>query len=197
MSVLFADLAGFTALANELDPEEVHALLDAFFQRVDRLVAEHGGHVDKHIGDCVMAVFGAPVSHGNDAARAVSAALAIRDAMPELSSAVGRQLAVHIGVAGGQVVASGTGSDTHREYTVTGDTVNLASRLTDAAAIGRDPDLADRSCRAGRQAGGGGCRAAGGQGDGGAGTGVAADRTEGARSRTRASSSAASASKAS
>ena len=136
VSVLFADLAGYTALASRLDTEDVHALLDAFFQRVDRLVAEHGGHVDKHIGDCVMAVFGAPVAHGNDAAHAVAAAIAIRDAMPELSAAVGQTLAAHVGVAGGQVVASGTGSDAHREYTVTGDTVNLASRLTDAAAAG-------------------------------------------------------------
>ena len=134
VGVLFADLAGYTALASELDAEEVHRLLDAFFQQIDRIVVEHGGHVDKHIGDCVMAVFGAPVAHGNDAARAVRAGLAIRDAMPALSSVIGRPLAVHIGVAGGQVVASGTGSATHREYTVTGDTVNLASRLTDAAA---------------------------------------------------------------
>ena len=136
VSVLFADLVGYTALTNELDAEEVHALLDTFFQHTDRLVAEHGGHVDKHIGDCVMAVFGAPVAHGNDAQRAVGAGLAIRDAMPELSAKVGRQVAVHVGVAGGQVVASGTGSATHREYTVTGDTVNLASRLTDAAPAG-------------------------------------------------------------
>ena len=114
----------------------MHALLDAFFGGVDRLVAEHGGHVDKHIGDCVMAVFGAPVAHGNDAERAVRAALAIRDAMPELSARSAGTLAVHVGVAGGQVVASGTGSAAHREYTVTGDTVNLASRLTDAAAAG-------------------------------------------------------------
>ena len=60
VSVLFADLVGYTKLATELDPEEVHSLLDAFFQLADRLVAEYGGHVDKHIGDCVMAVFGAP-----------------------------------------------------------------------------------------------------------------------------------------
>ena len=94
---------------------------------------EHGGHIDKHIGDCVMAVFGAPVSRGNDAERAVRAALAIRDVMPALSAELGRPMRVHIGVAGGQVVASRTGSDSHREYTVTGDTVNFASRLTDAA----------------------------------------------------------------
>jgi class 3 adenylate cyclase/tetratricopeptide (TPR) repeat protein len=133
--VLFADLEGYTALASALDAEEVHALLGAFFQQVDELVVAHGGHVDKHIGDCVMAVFGAPVSHGNDAARAVAAALAIRDAVPGIVTST-RPLAVHIGVAGGQVVASGTGSAMHHEYTVTGDTVNLASRLTDAAAPG-------------------------------------------------------------
>ena len=134
VTVLFADLAGYSALSNELDAEEVHALLGCFFERVDRLVEEHGGHIDKHIGDCVMAVFGAPIAHGNDAERAVRAALAIRDAMPELSARLGRPVGVHIGVAGGQVVASGTGSASHREYTVTGDTVNLASRLSDAAA---------------------------------------------------------------
>src|SRR4029078_1883899 len=127
VAVLFADLVGYTTLAKALDAEEVHNLLGCFFDRVDRLVKEHGGHVDKHIGDCVMAVFGAPISHGNDAERAVRAALAIRDAMPELSDRVAHRLAVHIGVAGGQVVASGTGSETYREYTVTGDTVNLAS----------------------------------------------------------------------
>ena len=136
VTVLFADLAGYTALTNELDAEEIHALLERFFDRVDRIVKEHGGHIDKHIGDCVMAVFGAPMAHGNDAERAVRAALAIRDAMPELSARLGRPLGVHIGVAGGQVVASGTGSVSHREYTVTGDTVNLASRLTDAAVAG-------------------------------------------------------------
>jgi class 3 adenylate cyclase len=134
VAVLFADLVGYTTLAKALDAEEVHNLLGCFFDRVDRLVKEHGGHVDKHIGDCVMAVFGAPISHGNDAERAVRAALAIQEAMPALSVELGRQVQVHIGVAGGQVVASGSGSENHREYTVTGDTVNFASRLTDIAA---------------------------------------------------------------
>ena len=134
VTVLFADLAGYTALADELDAEEVHALLAAFFDRVDRIVAEHGGHVDRHIGDRIMAVFGAPIAYGNDAARAASTALAIRDAMPALSTEVGRPVGAHIGVAGGQVVASSTGCATHREYTVTGATVSLAARLTDTAA---------------------------------------------------------------
>src|SRR5262245_8874408 len=136
LAVMFADLVGFTALGREVDPEQVHALLERFFSRVDDLVEAHGGRVDKHIGDCVMAVFGAPVAHGNDVERAVTAALAIRDAMPKLSAELGRPLSLHIGVASGQVVASDTGSASHREYTVTGDSVNLASRLTDAAAPG-------------------------------------------------------------
>ena len=136
VTVVFADLAGFTALSRELDAEEAHALLERFFTCADRLVAEHGGRIDKHVGDCVMAVFGAPVAHGNDAERAVRAALAIRDAMPTVAAEAGRPVTVHIGVAGGEVVASGTGSVTHREYTITGDSVNLAARLTDAARPG-------------------------------------------------------------
>jgi class 3 adenylate cyclase len=79
--VLFADLAGYTALSRELDAEDVHALLGRFFGRVDRVVEEHGGRVDKHLGDCVMAVFGAPLAYGNEAERAVHAALAVRDAI--------------------------------------------------------------------------------------------------------------------
>ena len=136
VAVLFADLAGYTALARELDAEELHDLLEGFFAVADRLIEEHGGTIDKHIGDCVMGVFGAPVAHGNDAERAVRAALAVRDAMPTLSARTARPVAVHIGVASGQVVASGTGGPGHRTYTVTGDSVNLASRLTDLATPG-------------------------------------------------------------
>ena len=81
-------------------------------------------------------MFGAPVAHGNDAERAARAALAIQAAIPEMSARIGRQIGVHMGVAAGQVVASRTGSASHSEYTVTGDTVNLAARLTGAAAAG-------------------------------------------------------------
>ncbi|MDJ1159517.1 adenylate/guanylate cyclase domain-containing protein [Chelatococcus sp. SYSU_G07232] len=133
VAVLFADLTGYTRLSRELDAEALHDLLDSFFVCADRIVEEHGGHIDKHIGDCVMAVFGAPVAHGNDPERAVSAALAIRAAMAGLSAELGRPIAVHTGVAFGEVVASGTGGVGHRAYTVTGLSVNLASRLADAA----------------------------------------------------------------
>src|SRR5262249_35602162 len=129
VTVIFADLAGFAALSNELDPEYVRDLLERFFGRIDSIVETYGGRVDKHIGDCVMGVFGAPLAHGNDAERAVRAALSIREIMPELSTEVRRPMSVHIGLASGRVVASPTGSATHREYTVTGESVNLAARL--------------------------------------------------------------------
>jgi class 3 adenylate cyclase/tetratricopeptide (TPR) repeat protein len=136
VAVLFADMCGFTDLSRELDPEELLVVLEGYFERVDEIVERHGGHIDKHVGDCVMAVFGAPRSHGNDLERAVRAALTIVDTMPELSRTLARPVATHVGIAVGQVVASGTGSAAHREYTVTGETVNLASRLTDAAGRG-------------------------------------------------------------
>jgi class 3 adenylate cyclase/tetratricopeptide (TPR) repeat protein len=134
VTVLFADLAGYTRMTRELGAEAMHEITDRFFGLADGVVERFGGTIDKHIGDCVMAVFGAPVAHGNDPERAVRAALAIRDAMPELSRAVGRELAMHVGIASGQVVASrGAG---HKTYSITGDSVNLASRLTDQAAAG-------------------------------------------------------------
>jgi class 3 adenylate cyclase len=136
VTVLFADLAGYTAWGQQLDAEEVHALLEQFFDRADRIIQEHGGRIDKHIGDCVMGVFGAPIAHSDDPERAARAALAINAAIPDVSARVGRPIGIHIGVAGGQVVASRTGSTSHSEYTVTGDTVNLAARLTAAAEKG-------------------------------------------------------------
>jgi class 3 adenylate cyclase len=134
VTVLFADLADYTKLTDELDAEEVHALLARFFGLVDGIVEGYGGSIDKHIGDCVMALFGAPIAHGNDPERAVRAALDIQRRMPALAAELDRPIGAHIGVASGQVVASRTGSASRQDYTVTGDSVNLASRLTDRAA---------------------------------------------------------------
>ncbi len=134
VTVLFADVSGYTRLASERDAEDIHNMLEMFFGEADRIIAEFGGSVDKHVGDCVMAVFGAPVAHSNDPERAVRSALAIHDAMPRVSEKAGTPVTVHIGIASGQVVASGVGGDSH--YTVTGASVNLASRLTDAAGPG-------------------------------------------------------------
>ncbi len=133
--ILFADIAGYTPLSQRLDPEDVHALLARYFEIVDQLIVDHGGHVDKHIGDAVMAVFGAPVAHDNDALRAATASLEIHRAMERLDAG-GESVLVRIGIAGGAVVADETGSARHREYTVTGEAVNLAARLQALAAPG-------------------------------------------------------------
>src|SRR5690349_14249426 len=95
VTILFADITGYTRLSSELDPEELHALLERYFETVDGLVRDFGGTVDKHIGDAVMGVFGAPVSHGNDPERAVRAALKIHQGMQTLSASLGRALSVH------------------------------------------------------------------------------------------------------
>jgi class 3 adenylate cyclase/tetratricopeptide (TPR) repeat protein len=136
VTVLFADIAGYTRLTSVLGAEEIHALLNRYFETVDAVVESYGGAVDKHIGDNVMAVFGAPVAHDDDPMRAVRAALDIHERMAGLSKEGGHPISAHIGIASGRVVASSTGSDTHREYTVTGDSVNLAARLQDKAQPG-------------------------------------------------------------
>jgi len=136
VTVLFADIAGYTKLSSKLGAENTHALLNRYFEAVDGIVESYGGSIDKHMGDNVMAVFGAPVAHDDDPLRAVRAALDIHESMVALSGEAGHGLSAHIGIASGQVVASGTGSAAHREYTVTGDSVNLASRLQDKAAPG-------------------------------------------------------------
>ncbi len=133
VTILFADIAEYTRISSEKDPEEIHQLLSSFFESADNAVQSYGGRVDKHIGDAVMAVFGAPVAHGNDPERAVRAAVDIHKSMKELSSELGMHLSVHIGIACGQVIASGLGSKAHQEYTVTGQSVNLASRLAEMA----------------------------------------------------------------
>ena len=110
VAILFADLAGFTKLTAETDPEAVRDLLGRYFAQVDGVVVRAGGTIDKHIGDATMAVFGAPVAHGNDIERAVRAACEIHDAMAALSAEFGRPLAAHVAIASGEVVAASVGS---------------------------------------------------------------------------------------
>ena len=136
VTVLFADLVGFTRLTSALGSEAIHALLNRYFEVVDTIIAAHGGTVDKHIGDNVMAVFGAPIAHDDDPLRAVRTAMKIHDRLASIVTNSGTSLQAHIGIASGQVVACSTGSDAHREYTVTGDSVNLAARLQDKAQAG-------------------------------------------------------------
>jgi class 3 adenylate cyclase/tetratricopeptide (TPR) repeat protein len=136
VTVMFVDISGYTALSGQLDPEDTHRLLAQFFETVDAVVVRFGGRIDKHIGDSVMALFGAPVAHGNDPERAVLAAVAVHEAMPALALRIGHPLKVHIGIATGEVVASGLGSSAHSAYTVIGDAVNLAARLMEQAGPG-------------------------------------------------------------
>ncbi|MGN6380695.1 MAG: AAA family ATPase [Gaiellales bacterium] len=124
VSVVFCDVTGSTALGETLDPESLRALLARYFDRMRGIVEAHGGTVEKFIGDAVMAVFGVPVLHEDDALRAVRAAAEMRDALPELG------LQCRIGVATGEVV---TGT---RERLATGDAVNVAARLEQAAEPG-------------------------------------------------------------
>ena len=136
VAVLFADICGFTELSQALGAEGAHRVVESFLGRADEIVAEHGGTVDKHVGDATMALFGAPLAYGDDALRAVAAADALQRAMPALSARLGRPLATHIGIAMGDVVAGDIGSSMRRDYTVLGDTVNLASRLVGEARAG-------------------------------------------------------------
>jgi class 3 adenylate cyclase/tetratricopeptide (TPR) repeat protein len=136
VTVLFCDLVGYTQLSSVLDAEDVHALLQRFFALVDATVDRFGGTIDKHIGDAAMALFGAPLARGNDAERAVRAALEIQATVPKLASGLPSPLAVHIGIATGEVIASSVGSQHHRGYTVTGEAANIAARLLEKAVSG-------------------------------------------------------------
>lgn len=130
VSVLFADLAGFTSLAEGRDPEAVKQLLDRCFATLVPVIEAYGGHIDKIIGDEIMALFGAPVAHEDDPERAVLAALALCTALGDL----GPELTLRIAVNTGEVLAGPVGPG--QAYTVTGDTVNTAHRLASAAAPG-------------------------------------------------------------
>ncbi|HSY85927.1 MAG TPA: adenylate/guanylate cyclase domain-containing protein [Verrucomicrobiae bacterium] len=132
VAILFADLSGFTALSARLDAEDLRRLVEAFYARTEAIISLYGGSVDKHIGDAVMALFGAPVAHGDDNQRALGAALDIAATASEIAEPGGAPLAAHVGIAMGEVVAGGIG----RGYTVLGDAVNLASRLVGLAGPG-------------------------------------------------------------
>ena len=136
VTVLFADLSGYTAIAERLDPEAVKALVDRFLGRLGEEVERVGGRVDKYMGDAVMAIFGAPVAHEDDPERAVRAAVGMQAAMGELNerllSDYGIEFALCVGINTGEVLAGKVGED----YTVIGDAVNVASRLQTSASPG-------------------------------------------------------------
>src|SRR4029453_15179368 len=142
VTVLFADLSGFTTLSERLDPEDVRAFQNALFETLSAAIARYDGFVEKFVGDAVLAVFGAPVAHEDDPARACAAALDMLERGAALSrewaGRLGQPVTLHVGIHTGPVVAGslGGGSGAGAAYAVTGDTVNTTARLLGAAAPG-------------------------------------------------------------
>ena len=165
VTVLFVDLVGFTARSEQLDPEDVRAIQTPYFARVREAIESFGGTVEKYIGDAVMAVFGAPVAHGDDPERAVRAALALLDAVEQLNGAsTDLDLQVRIAVNTGEALVSLAANAAQSEGIVAGDVVNTAARLAVGCARERDPRRRGdvprdafgdrvRGCRAGRREG--------------------------------------------
>ncbi len=140
VTVLFADVAGFTALSTRLDPEDLHAVMDGCFRHVMEAVHRYEGTVNQFTGDGVMALFGAPIAHEDHAARAVAASLAIQKALAaygaDLRRTRGVEFGLRIGLNTGPVVVGKIGDDLRMDYTAQGETVNLAARLQQAGTPG-------------------------------------------------------------
>ena len=141
VTVMFADIRDFTAMSEEMEPARVVEVLNEYFTRVTDVIFDNGGTLDKYIGDAVMAVFGAPISKGNDAASAVNSAIQIQRLLIELNrDAAARkwpELRVGIGINTGNAIAGNIGSPRRLDYTVVGDAVNTAQRLMTNAAGGQ------------------------------------------------------------
>ena len=144
ITVLFADVSGFTAMAETMDHEIVSRVINSLWSRVDQAIVEHGGRIDKHIGDAVMALFGTPTAREDDAERAIRAALTIQTAVQEWKwqfsdslapqQSLGHNLQLRIGINTGPALLGTIG--TIGEYTAIGNTVNVANRLEQAAPPG-------------------------------------------------------------
>lgn len=133
VSVMFTDIRGFTQFSERTEPHRVVEILNEYFTRVTDVILDHGGMIDKYIGDAVMAVFGVPISKRNDAENAVQSAIQIQRLIAEMNRDAARRgrpdLAVGIGINTGVVTAGNIGSPSRLDYTVVGDAVNIASRL--------------------------------------------------------------------
>ena len=136
VTILFADIAGFTSLAESLDPEEVLILMNECFDVLVPIVEKYGGSIDKFIGDEIMALFGAPSAHEDDPVRALRAALEMMQAQAGFNKEHKLQLSLHIGVNTGLAIAGGIGSQGRQTYSVIGDAVNVAFRIKSASQPG-------------------------------------------------------------
>lgn len=142
LTILFADLSGFTSLSSGLDPEDVREIANICIEYMNTQISKHGGSIHKYEGDSVIALFGLPAAHEDDQERAVKASLDIMKNVSDLNKTLSLKLktktkiGLHIGIHSGTVVAGELGSHEKIEYTVMGDVVNLASRIKDAAKRG-------------------------------------------------------------
>ncbi len=141
VTILFADIRGFTAFAERETPEKVVGLLNRYFSRMSEIIFAHGGTLDKYIGDGLMAIFGAPNASPEDAGNALKAAVTMQKQLvslnKELEAEGFQRVQIGIGLHTGEAVIGYIGSDRRSEYTAIGDTVNLASRLESNAAGGQ------------------------------------------------------------
>jgi class 3 adenylate cyclase/tetratricopeptide (TPR) repeat protein len=135
VTVLFADLVGFTTFSEGADPEQLKNLVDAGFQRLVADIGNHGGRVDKIVGDQIMALFGAPIAHEDDAERAVRAALQMQATLAEYADEIRVPVRMRIGINSGEVLVGALRAG--GEYTAMGDTVNVAARLQTTALPGQ------------------------------------------------------------
>jgi adenylate cyclase len=140
VTVLFSDISGFTALCSQLEPRQVVDLLNDYFPVMADIVFKYEGTLEKYIGDALMAVWGAPFSHPDDADRAVRAAVEMQRALAQLNArwrAQGRpELQIHVGLNTGRVAAGNIGSEQYLQYATIGDATNVASRVCSAAKDG-------------------------------------------------------------
>jgi len=140
VTVLFADVANYTAMSEKLDPEEVHQIMDGCFKILMDEIHKYEGTINQFTGDGVMALFGAPVAHEDHAQRACYAAISIQKAIKDygekLKSRYGMDFKMRIGLNSGQVVVASIGDDLRMDYTAIGDTTNLASRMQSTARPG-------------------------------------------------------------
>ena len=138
ITVAFADLSGFTALSETMDPEDIANIINDFFTRMLKIVFKYEGSVDKFLGDALMVLFGAPIAHHDDPERAVRAALEMQQEIQRFNDEkkFSNPLAMSIGINTGPAVALNVGSEQRMEYTVIGDAVNLAARLEGVSKAG-------------------------------------------------------------
>jgi adenylate cyclase len=138
ITLLFADVRGFTTMAEKMKPREAVEVLNEFFARMTNVIFEHDGTLDKYLGDGLMALFGAPFALQNDAEAAVRAAVDMQKSLAELNKMSGKPpLNIGIGIHTGEAVVGFLGTERRMDYTAIGDTVNVASRLTSQAGPGQ------------------------------------------------------------